>query len=451
MDSSKNIFGQLLTEGLYRIKLQEGKPLSVIQDELGYAIGRDAGGSPLAYWRRGNVPTNIQEFVNLLQHMVRRGNINREWIERLVSQTEYSVEAICDAVSFNGEPSLARKSAVASMPGKDYRRFVGRKRLIEEIVTRLGPSERASIVSIDGQGGIGKSALALDVATICQNKGMFDQYVWLTAAGNPTEQRFSIENLLNVVGFELEGEAFVNRTFEERKRICLDFFTNTRSLVVLDNLETAVQPQHEIIQQLHSLLGNSKAIVTSRHRVRHHTYPIHLTGLAEEEAIDLIHQCGQDKGIHSIETLSREEANAIILTTGGSPLAIQLVVSHLHHLPLPVVLKSLSEITPLSQISDEGEYVKFYKHVFHHSWRLLDKGSKSVLVTMAQFVPTNGAQFEAIQHISELEFGTLLGCIETLWDSSLLEIRTSSGLSQLRYYLHPLTHNFVLSDIAKVI
>jgi hypothetical protein len=220
---------------------------------------------------------------------------------------------------------------------------------------------------------------------------------------------------------------------------------------VLDNLETALQSQDEILAQFQPLLGQSKAILTSRHRFRNHTYAIHLSGLENEGAAHLIQQYGQSKGIHHIQGAAAEEVNEIIWATGGSPLAIQLVVSQLHHLPLSVVLKSLRQVTPLSQVADEGEYVKFYKFVFHHSWALLNNESKSLLVTMAQFVAANGAHFEAIQYVSELEFGALVSCIETLWDSSLLEVRTLSGIGQIRYYLHPLTQNFVLSDIVNVL
>ena len=224
-----------------------------------------------------------------------------------------------------------------------------------------------------------------------------------------------------------------------------------RVLIVLDNLETAVQPQDEIVAQLQPLLGQSKVLLTSRRRFRNHTYPIHLTGLRNEAATHLIQQCGQDKGIHHIHDAVAEELNEIIWATGGSPLAIQLVVSQLHHLTLPIILKNLREVTPLSQLTNEGEYIKFYKFIFQHSWTLLSEESKSLLVTMAQFVAANGAHFEAIQYVSELEFGLLVSCVEMLWDSSLLEIRAVSGIGQIRYYLHPLTQNFVLSDIANVL
>jgi hypothetical protein len=312
------------------------------------------------------------------------------------------------------------------------------------------------MVSIDGQGGIGKTALALDLADLCRRKGLFTDFIWLGAArlhGSPiqVENPFTLETVLDAVGNQLAEDAFANASLAEKKQLVQGYLRSNRVLIVLDNLETAVQPQDEIVEQLQPLLGQSKALLTSRHRFRHNTYAIHLTGLGNEEAAYLIQQCGQKKGLHHLQSATVAEINEIIWATGGSPLAIQLVVSQLHHLSLPIVLKNLREVTPLSQLTDEGEYIKFYKFVFHHSWTLLSDASRGLLVTMAQFVATNGAHFEAIQYVSDLEFDLLVSCIETLWDGSLLEVRTHSGIGQMRYYLHPLTQNFVLSDIANVL
>ncbi|MBW7886582.1 MAG: hypothetical protein H3C34_28925 [Caldilineaceae bacterium] len=41
-------FAQLLTEGLHRIRRREGKTIAAIQDELGYALGRE-GGTAIEY------------------------------------------------------------------------------------------------------------------------------------------------------------------------------------------------------------------------------------------------------------------------------------------------------------------------------------------------------------------------------------------------------------------
>lgn len=450
MNKSGQKFGQLLTEGLYTLKLREDKPLGLLQDELGYAIGR-SGGTTIAHWRRGNVPANYHDLECLVREMVKRGGLGQNWVEQLLAQTEFSPKDLSSELFAElGTTAPAKQFFV---PHKDYKQLVGRGQLTKEIMAVLVSPDPPNIISIDGQGGIGKTALVTDIADLCRRKGVFDDFIWLNAAHQPgalakTEYAFTFETILDTIGYNLGQAEFAKISLAEKKRLIQDHLLANRMLIVLDNLETAVQPQNDIILQLQPLLGRSKAILTSRHRFRQNSYAIHLTGLENQEASHLIHQCSQTKGIHHIQSATVEEIDNIIWATGGSPLAIQLVVSQLHHLPLSVVLKNLRQITPLSQIADEGEYVKFYKFVFQHSWSLLNYESKTLLVALAHFTPTNGANFEAIQHISEIDWDTLVACIEKLWDSSLLEIKASTGVNQIRYYLHPLTQNFVFSDIA---
>lgn len=79
-------FGKLLTDAIYRIRSIEGrgKSVQIVQDELGYAIGRDSGGSSIEHWRKGNAPANHQEVEALLREIVRRTDLDRAWAERFL-------------------------------------------------------------------------------------------------------------------------------------------------------------------------------------------------------------------------------------------------------------------------------------------------------------------------------------------------------------------------------
>ncbi len=67
---------------------------------------------------------------------------------------------------------------------------------------------------------------------------------------------------------------------------------------------------------------------------------------------------------------------------------------------------------------------------------------------MAVFAPGVGGTFAAVQAISELSQAVLPGTIDELWRFSFLETG-EGGLREPRYYLHPLTHYFVISDIVQ--
>lgn len=80
-------FGELLTEGLRLIHLKENKSLTIIQDELGYAVGR-SGSSCIIHWRKGqNIPKD-HIVKTLASEIVRRG-ANRDWLKGFLESASY--------------------------------------------------------------------------------------------------------------------------------------------------------------------------------------------------------------------------------------------------------------------------------------------------------------------------------------------------------------------------
>lgn len=450
MNTQASEFARLLTEGIYAIKLIEDRPIGIIQDELGYALGRDSGGSAIAHWRRGYIPGQSADLENLAREMVRRGALTRGWLEQLFTYAGYPYAALSTEL-FTDQTAV--QTTNMRLPGKDYRHLVGRDDLIAQVLAVLHDPTGQAVVSVDGQGGIGKTALARDVVARAIADGEFETAVWISAArrtGMVPGHALTFNRILEQIGDQLGVSDIAERSEQQKEAVIHQLLTEQRVLITLDNLETAADMQADIVTRLSPLLGNSKALLTSRHRFRQHTYAVHLTGLLLAGAVALIQQHAAANGFHHVQAADPADLKAIASATGGSPLAIKLVVSQLNHLPVQVVLQNLREVTPLTNIADEGEYVRFYKFVFFRSWDLLTHDNKKLLVTMTQFMPANGAHFEALQQVSAMPFRSLLDSIEQLWGSSLLEVRTLSGIGQMRYYLHPLTQNFVISDIARI-
>jgi hypothetical protein len=127
---------------------------------------------------------------------------------------------------------------------------------------------------------------------------------------------------------------------------------------------------------------------------------------------------------------------------------MKLVVGQLQHLPLESVLRSLQEVPIDGEETDESDYIRFYKSIFWNSWQLLNETAQRLLVSMADFAPGIGGTLDAIQGTSNLDQTVLPGAVEELWRFSFLETG-ESGLRNSRYYLHPLTQYFVVSDIVQ--
>ena len=88
MAQSADRFAQLLTEAIYQIRLLEHKNISIVQDEVGYSIGRE-GGSPIEYWRKGHIPKERQEIEALSDVLVHRGKMDENWLADFLDSAGY--------------------------------------------------------------------------------------------------------------------------------------------------------------------------------------------------------------------------------------------------------------------------------------------------------------------------------------------------------------------------
>jgi hypothetical protein len=345
------------------------------------------------------------------------------------------------------------------LPEKQYRDLVGRDVIVEDILVALRDLSGKRILAVDGMGGIGKTALAREVTDRCLAEQIFDVAVWVQTPReefidlNRTKKTgtLTFEIALDIIARQLGAvDVFKLRGAEKEARL-RTLLQTQRVLLVLDNLETAKEPQNEIASRLHPLLGVSKAILTSRQRFQGDVYAIHLMGLNEEASLTFIRQEAGDKNIKRGATIEPPELKQIAKDTGGSPLALKLVVGQLDSLDLEIILSLLRDVQVPEQGSEEDEYFRFYQNIFFSSWKLISDRSKELLISMAHFAPGIGGTLEAVQATSNLNNPTLAHCIKELWRFSFLEVGESPNLKKIRYYLHALTQYFVLADIVKVI
>ena len=316
------------------------------------------------------------------------------------------------------------------------------------------------IVAIDGMGGIGKTALAREIADKCMTEKLFSIVIWdqapkksqgLPAGRGKEKGTLTFETVLNSIARQL-GALDVPRLKAAEKELRVKGLLQAhRTLVVLDNLETAKESQNELARRLLPLLNPSKVLMTSRHRFQGEVFAVHLIGLDEDGSLRFIRQEAEEKNIQAISSAKVSELKQIAETTGGSPLALKLVVGQLGFLPLDSVLEHLQKIKLPKGDSDKNDYVHFYKGIFLPSWKLLSEDGKKLLISMSHFAPGIGGTYEAVKATSDLADDVLNDCIEDLWKLSFLEKGESPSLKKVRYYLHALTQYFILSDIVKVI
>jgi len=444
--SNEEQFAQLLTEAVHAIKRRTSKPIAAIQDELMYALGRETG-NPVEYWRKGHTPASQPEFVQLAGELVARGHLSREWLRQFWGCTDFLGLAEVEQALFPAE-----ESGNTTLPQRPYDRLIGRDGLVEQIGERLAGEEQRLPVAIDGMGGIGKTALAYAVVEEALARRRFDGAVWIreepAAAPGAEAEGLTYAGALNAVALGLgirEGSGRSTAALEER---VAGLLRAQKILLVLDNLESAAQPQSEIAQRIGALLGpHSRVLLTSRQRFVHEVYHVHLTGLETGAAGDFLRQEAEARGIAHIAATPAEALTPIVRQTGGSPLALKLAVGQLAYQPVDVVAERFRGVR--LRASEGDEYARFYRFIFLPSWGMLSQEGKQLLVSLTHFAPGVGGSFEAIKASSGLETDLLGDRIDELWRLAFLEIGEPS-VSSIRYHLHALTRHFVLSDIVQI-
>ncbi|MFL5804317.1 MAG: tetratricopeptide repeat protein [Roseiflexaceae bacterium] len=186
-----------------------------------------------------------------------------------------------------------------NLPQRSYTRFVGRKEELEKLTRLLLPYPRSRhfLVTLDGIGGVGKSALAIELAyryrddyAALPEDERFDAIVWasakrtlLTASGiQQRQQTFStLADLYREIATVLEQPAILQADEGQRRGLVERTLAAQRTLLIVDNLETV--DDEELLSFLRELPDPTKAIVTTRHRIDI-AYTIRLAGMPEPDA-----------------------------------------------------------------------------------------------------------------------------------------------------------------------
>ncbi len=464
-------FGELLTEAIYKIKSLTSKPVGIIEEELGNALGKD-GRASIESWRRPNSrpPAKVEDVIKLAHIIAEHTDFDRQWLQRFLHHGRHpNPKEFCNAL-FGPLPSDDEATASTSqpttskelptqLPDKAYGKLVGRDTLIEEILGVLQSESGKRIIAIDGMGGIGKTALARELVDLSLEKQSFELAIWVESpkekfidlSYSQKSSDLTFETVLDGIARHLGARDIFKLKGSEKEARIRVLLQMQSILLILDNLETAKESQNEIAQKLLPLLGNSKAIFTSRQRFVGEMYPIHLTGLDEAGSLTFIRQEASEKSIRRVQTAEIAELKQIAHDTGGSPLALKLVVGQLVYLNLDHILTLLRDVQIPNQDSGEDEYFKLYQNIFFSSWKVLSDNSQRLLISMSHFAPNVGGTIEALELTSEIDKSTLIRAIRQLWRLSFLEVGESPKLNKIRYYLHALTQHFVLADIVKII
>lgn len=335
-----------------------------------------------------------------------------------------------------------KSKVIHNLPNPDYGQFVGRDKELGQLlrVLRPYPHSQHSVITIDGIGGIGKSALALEAAyRYLRNfdqipvEERYDAIIWVSAKKNslsndgvipcisPSSTLHDIYRTLSVV---LDWEAIIRAKPEDQFEVVKSVLAQYRTLLILDNFETI--DDEAIVSFIREIPAPTKVIITTRHRIDV-AYTIRLHGMIWEEAASLIKTEINKKKI----SLNKEQSHCLFEYTGGIPLAIVWSIAQIGRgFSIDVVLQKLT--TPSNDIT---------KYCFENQLEIIkNKPSHTLLRLLAFFTPDANRE----------TLGEIASMADLIRDEGLVELEDLSLINRFngRYSMLQLVKNYLLNSLS---
>ncbi len=332
------------------------------------------------------------------------------------------------------------QQVIHNLPQPDYVNFVGRKEELEKLRSLLHPNDRIWTIVIDGIGGIGKSAIALEIAHYYLNEHKFiakeerfQAIIWISAKDSVLtvegiKTRFQVSNTLQDIYRQIAiviGEQEINNhNFDEQILLINRVLGKARTLLIIDNLETI--DDERVNAFIRELPNPTKCIVTTRHRINV-ADPIRLSAMPYKDAMLLIYQECEKKNIQ----LDDSQVELLYKRTAGVPLAVVWSIAQIsyHGFGIDKVLRSLGDA--------KGDIARFcFENAVKH---LQNKPAYKILVIIALSSRSmSRKEIGSIADLSELDRDEGLAMLERL---SLINKNNS------QFNLLPLVKEYVLSKI----
>ena len=334
------------------------------------------------------------------------------------------------------------------LPSPDFTRLFGVEDVLAEIVTYLTNEAGPRFISIEGLGGIGKTAVAQATAYRLAKQGAWQDILWVSARQERLTTQwdfekiddpiYSLEDVIARLAHQLGQENLAGLPAADKLAGLKPILSSQPQpyLIIIDNLETLNDTQ-ALLPALFPLAGQTRFLLTSRYSLRDvgfvHVLP--LSELSPAASQTLIENELERHG--RATTLSPSAAAAIYQVVGGLPLALKLLAAQLGDLPLEHILEGL-------KVARRQGPERIYEFIYHHTWRLLSDPARHLLLTMLLISP-DGEDVPWMKLMSNLPTTDFDHALMQLRRYSLLE--TAGSLAAPRYRLHRLTTTFLKTEV----
>ena len=250
-----------------------------------------------------------------------------EILERLAINEGLAKNHYTEPVVATGE--TPRTSIPHNLPS--LQPFFGREEELRKIADALDPESRTWGALIDGPGGMGKTSLAVRAAYAC-TKEQFDKIAFVSLKSRELDDDglrdlsgfliSGLAELLNELARELGRDEIAKAVEDHRPRLLLEALRGTKTLLILDNLESLLKRERDIVFTfVGKLPPGCKAILTARGRIGTGGRELILEKLSEEAALATLAKLAE--GNPALAKTNEAERVTLYRETGGKPLLLR--------------------------------------------------------------------------------------------------------------------------------
>jgi hypothetical protein len=332
------------------------------------------------------------------------------------------------------------------LPPPEYTQLFGVAEAQRELVDHLRRDAGPDFLSIEGLGGIGKTALARAVAFALAEQSDYDGLAWISARQTWLNDRGAIETAPNAatsladivtrLAMQLGFVELAGLNAADKLDRLAGFLRSTPHLIVIDNLES-VSDVELLLPALLPLARPTRFLLTSRQTLSHFPavarFP--MRPLSVEDSRALVESELRRRGRPA--ALRPEDMAALYAVVGGTPLALKLVAAQMGHWPLPVLLDNLRR-------ARHHAPERLYTFIYQRAWLALSESARQLLVSLLP-LPPDGEDVAWLRAMSFLSPEAFDEALNQLLDYSLLE--TAGPYDAPRYRLHRLTATFLQTEV----
>ena len=338
-------------------------------------------------------------------------------------------------------PQLATQSRSQHNLPRQLTRFIGRRKETAEVKALL---EDASLVTLTGSGGVGKTRLSIQVAE--EMLESFPQGIWYVELAPISDPVLVARTVARELGLFEEP----NRSIEDTLTLLL---RSRKTLIVLDNCEHLIDACVQLVNLLLHACPKLKILISSREALgvegevvyRVPSLPIpdirqagSLDAIREAEAVKLFVERGRSV-LPSFQLTPQNAPNVVQICQrlDGIPLAIELAAARLNMLSTEQLAARLDKAFRLLTGGSRSALPRqqTLRAAIDWSYQLLSQQERCLLLRLAVF--SGGCLLEAAEAVCSgdgLEKDDILDLLSNLVNKSVVLVEFMQG-QERRYRL----------------